>query len=256
LYPLPAARCTAWAALASLPSAVALLHLARRRLGDGLTGFEVMGRHALQLVRSHFPELPQPLPLSDWTVLLELSDAQDASHAQGLFEALLVQAIETGVVGDAAVAASLEHTRSMWQLRESIPLAQAAQGPNIKHDIALPVSAIADFVHDTDAALRRACPGVELINFGHLGDGNLHYNVQAPQGTNAAEFVAEWEPRINAIVYDAVARRGGSISAEHGIGTLKRNELARRKSPVALQMMHAIKRALDPLGLMNPGRVL
>ena len=144
----------------------------------------------------------------------------------------------------------------MWHLRESIPLAQSRQGPNIKHDIALPVSAIAHFVASTDAALAHAFPGVRLIDFGHLGDGNLHYNVETPEGIKAELFVREHEARVNRIVYDAVAAHGGSISAEHGIGSMKRDELLRRKSPVAMRMMRAIKQALDPQGLMNPGRVL
>ena len=144
----------------------------------------------------------------------------------------------------------------MWHLRESIPMAQALEGANIKHDIALPVSSIARFVETTDAALVEAFPGLRLVNFGHLGDGNLHYNVQAPAGTEAAAFLRDHERTVNEIVYDAVQAFEGSISAEHGVGALKRDELARRKSPVALEMMRAIKRALDPDALMNPGRML
>uniref|UniRef100_UPI00355A39E2 FAD-binding oxidoreductase n=1 Tax=Piscinibacter sp. TaxID=1903157 RepID=UPI00355A39E2 len=137
-----------------------------------------------------------------------------------------------------------------------IPLAQAEEGLNVKHDIALPVSRIPAFVSSTDAALRAAFEGVRLVNFGHLGDGNLHYNVQAPHGVAPAEFLRANEAAVNTIVYDAVIAHGGSISAEHGIGALKRDELAARKPPVALAMMRAIKAALDPAGLMNPGRVL
>ena len=135
-------------------------------------------------------------------------------------------------------------------------MAQALEGPNIKHDIALPVSQVARFVAGTDAALRRAFPGIRLVNFGHLGDGNLHYNVQASQGVDAAAFLRDHEHAVNTIVYDAVGEFAGSISAEHGVGALKRDELAQRKSPVALQLMRAIKQALDPNGLMNPGRML
>jgi len=256
LYPQPAAVCTAWAGLPRLQDAVGLLELAQARLGPSLTGFEVMGRHAIDLVRRHFPALSQPLAAQPWSVLLEQSDGQDAAHAQAQFEALLAVAMDRGLVRDAAVAASLEQSATMWHIRESIPLAQALEGPNIKHDIALPVSAIVEFVAHTDAALQRACPGVELVNFGHLGDGNLHYNVQAPAGLDATAFLRDHETRVNAVVYDAVSQRGGSISAEHGIGTLKRGELQRRKSPVALALMRAIKQALDPGGLMNPGRLL
>ena len=256
LYPQPAASCTALATLPSLEAAVGLLQLAQARLGSSLTGFEVMGDHALSLVRAHFPQLAQPLPAAPWTVLLEQSDSEGEAHARALFEALLEAALERGLISDAAVAGSLEQSRVMWRLRESIPLAQSLEGLNIKHDISLPVSAITRFVVATDAALVAAFPGARLVNFGHLGDGNLHYNVQAPLGADGPAFLRDCEAAVNAIVYDAVDAHGGSISAEHGIGALKRDELAQRKSPVALNMMRAIKRALDPQNIMNPGRLL
>ena len=256
LHPRPAATLTALASLPSLGAAVELLQRSQARLAASLTGFEVMGDVALELVRHHFPRLPQPLPPAPWTVLLEQSDAESETHARGLFEALLEQALEDGVIGDAALAESIEHSRAMWHLRESIPLAQAEEGLNIKHDISLPVSRVPAFVEHADAALRGAFPGVRLVNFGHLGDGNLHYNVQAPRGAEAANFLSRNESAVNAIVYDAVIAHGGSISAEHGIGELKREELALRKSPVALSLMRSIKAALDPAGLLNPGRVL
>ena len=256
LAPQPAATCTALAACADLDACVALLKLARLRLGPGLTGFEVMGRYALDLVARHFPALPRPLPGAPWTVLLEQSDVEGQAQARMRFEAVLATAFEDGIASDAVVAESLAQSRALWQLRESIPLAQSEEGLNIKHDISLPVSAIAEFVARTDAALLKHFPGVQLVNFGHLGDGNLHYNVQAPQGSDSRLFVAEQEHAVNQLVFDAVAARGGSFSAEHGIGTLKRDELALRKSPVALRLMRGIKAALDPQGLMNPGRVL
>ncbi len=256
LVPQPAARVTALASLETLDAAVALLQAAHAALGPGLTGFEVMNRLSLDLVRSHFPHVAQPLPGATWTVLLELSDSESPAHASERFEALLESALERKLISDAAVAGSLEQSATMWRLRESIPLAQALEGPNIKHDIALPISRIAEFVASTDAELQHAFPGSRLVDFGHLGDGNLHYNLQAPEGGNAAVFLGEHERAVNAIVFDAVTRRGGSISAEHGIGALKRDELARRKSGVALGMMRAIKAALDPHNRMNPGRVL
>ena len=256
LQPRPAATATAWAALPSLEAAVELLVLARARLGPGLSGFEVMNTLSLDLVRRHFPALRHPLPGAPWTVLLEHDDSESEAHAAAAIEAVLELAAERGLVGDAAVAASLEQARLMWHLRETIPLAQSQEGPNVKHDIALPASGIAGFVRETDAALMQAFPGVRLVDFGHLGDGNLHYNVQAPEGQAHADFVERHEAAINGLVYDAVAACGGSISAEHGIGALKREQLAARKPAVALQMMQAIKLALDPAGVLNPGRVL
>ena len=255
LHPRPAATLTALATLPTLAAATTLLALAHERLGPGLTGFEVMNDFSLELVRRHFAQLRQPLAPAPWTVLVELSDAESDSHASAALEALLGAALERGLIDDTAIATSIEQANAMWHLRESIPLAQA-EGANVKHDIALPISAIDEFVAATDAALVRAFPGVRLVDFGHLGDGNLHYNVQGPGGSAGADFVARHEASINAIVYDAVVARGGSISAEHGMGTLQREELAARKSPVALDMMRAIKSALDPAGVLNPGRVL
>jgi len=256
LFPRPAAVMTALAACDTLAQCVGLLGLAQARLGAGLTGFEVMGRFALELVAKHFPQLQQPLPAASWMVLLEQSDGESETHARALFESLLEQALEQGLIGDAAVAENTTQSHALWHLRESIPLAQAEEGLNIKHDIALPVSRIPDFVEAIDAALRAGFPGVRLVNFGHLGDGNLHYNVQAPEGAAAADFLARHEHAVNTLVYDAVLAHGGSFSAEHGIGSLKCDELAQRKSPVALQMMKAVKQALDPHNLLNPGRVI
>ncbi len=259
LYPQPAARLTAWAAVPSMEQAVALLGLAQRRLGAGLTGFEVMNRFALGLVARHMPQLRVPFIGRDdapWCVLLENSDSESEQHARERFEALLEAAFEAGCVGDAVVAENLAQAQQLWHVRESIPLAQAEEGLNIKHDISLPVSRIPDFVAATDALLEREIPGVRLVDFGHLGDGNLHYNVQAPAEGDARAFLREHEARVNALVYDAVERFGGSFSAEHGIGSLKLHALEEHKSPVALGLMRAIKRALDPHNLFNPGRVI
>ncbi|MDR7092832.1 FAD-binding oxidoreductase [Hydrogenophaga laconesensis] len=257
LYPLPAARLTAWAAVPTLDAAVSLLGLAHQNLGAGLTGFEVMGQFALSLVDRHCPTLRVPLWTdSPYCVLLENSDNESEAHARGQFERLLETAFEQGLVSDAVVAESLAQAHGLWHIRESIPLAQAEEGLNIKHDISIPVSRIPAFCAETDALLQREIPGVRLVNFGHLGDGNLHYNVQAPVGEDAKKFLKEEESRINGLVFDAVARYDGSISAEHGVGSLKADHLPHYKDPVALGLMRAIKQALDPQQIMNPGRVL
>ena len=274
LFPLPAAQLTAWAAVPSLQAAVQLLGLAHARLGPGLTGFEVMGRFALSLVAKHYPQQRVPLfgdtPVSSpgasgpeagntgtpFFVLLENSDSESEPHARGQFEALLEAAMEAGCVSDAVVAENITQARTLWHIRESIPMAQAEEGLNIKHDISLPVSRIPAFVAETDALLEREIPGVRLVNFGHLGDGNLHYNVQAPAGADGPAFLREQEERVNTLVFDQVARFNGSISAEHGVGELKAGKLPSYKDATALAMMRAIKQALDPQNLLNPGKVL
>ncbi|RYF81057.1 MAG: FAD-binding oxidoreductase [Comamonadaceae bacterium] len=259
LYPQPAAQLTAWAAVPSFDAAVNLLGLAHQHLGSGLTGFEVMGRFALSLVDKHMPQLRVPfIDNADvpYCVLLENSDSESEEHARGRFEALLETAFEAGCVSDAVVAENLSQAHQLWHIRESIPLAQAEEGLNIKHDISVPVSRIPAFCAETDALMRREIPGVRLVNFGHLGDGNLHYNVQAPADGDAKAFLRDEEERVNTLVYDQVEKFGGSFSAEHGIGELKVHKLEKHKSPVALGMMRAIKAALDPQGILNPGRVL
>ena len=257
LYPQPAARLTAWAAVPSLEAATELLGLAHRHLGSGLTGFEVMGQFALSLVDKHFPQ--QRVPLfkdTPWCVLLENSDHESEAHARGQFEKLLEVAIEQACVTDAVLAQTQAQAKALWHIRESIPLAQPLEGLNIKHDISIAVSRIPEFVQVTDALLQTALPGVRMVTFGHLGDGNLHYNVQAPVGGDAAAFLHDSETAVNDIVYRSVDQFAGSISAEHGIGSLKVDTLVHHKSQVALDMMRAIKRALDPGNLMNPGRVV
>jgi FAD/FMN-containing dehydrogenase len=256
LFPPPAAQWTAWAAVPSVEAAVTLLGLAQRQLGPTLTGFEVMGQFALSLVSKHFEGQRVPCSDSPYGVLLESSDFESEAHARALFDQLLESALEAGCITDAVVAESIAQAKALWHVRESIPLAQAQEGLNIKHDISLPVSQIAAFVAATDAALAQAVPGVRLVNFGHLGDGNLHYNVQCPEGADGAAFLRDFEERINHLVFDAVTQRGGSISAEHGVGSLKVATLPQYKSAVALDMMRAIKQALDPQGILNPGRVL
>jgi FAD/FMN-containing dehydrogenase len=257
LYPQPAAQLTAWAAVPSMEAAVQLLGLAHQRLGPGLTGFEVMGQFALSLVDKHYPQLRVPLwQDTPWCVLLENSDSENEAHARSQFEALLEAALEAGCVSDAVVAESLTQAKGLWHIRESITLAQATEGLNIKHDISIPVSRIPAFVAETDALLAREVPGVRMVDFGHLGDGNLHYNVQAPEGADGPAFLRDFEDKVNTLVFDQVKRFGGSISAEHGVGEQKVNKLPLYKDPTALAMMRAVKQALDPQNILNPGRVL
>ncbi|NUO85101.1 MAG: hydroxyacid dehydrogenase, partial [Cupriavidus sp.] len=185
----------------------------------------------------------------------ELYDIESEAHARGIFETKMSAAFDAGVVADAVVAESVQQSRDFWNLREHIPLAQVEDGKNIKHDIAVPVSRVADFIECTDALLQNAFPGARMVTFGHLGDGNLKYNVAPPEGVDHDDFLAH-QDQVNRIVHDSVRSHNGSISAEHGLGQLKREENRHYKSEVELAMMRAIKGALDPLGLMNPGKVV
>ncbi|MDE2140264.1 MAG: FAD-binding oxidoreductase [Gammaproteobacteria bacterium] len=259
LYPLPVAQCTALLALDSIEHAVALLARVRAGLGAALTGFELMADYCLQQVVRCFPQ--QHLPFDGpsarlpWFALLELSDSESETHARTRFEAIVGRAIESGCVQDAVIAESIAQSRTLWHLRESIPLAEKESGKSIKHDISIPVSHMADFVRTTNAALDAAFPGIRHVIFGHLGDGNLHYNVARGAAWTEERLLARQE-EIAALVHDRVHAAGGSISAEHGIGQLKRDVLPRYKDPVEIALMRRIKAALDPLGIMNPGKLL
>jgi FAD/FMN-containing dehydrogenase len=255
LFPAPRARATAWVAIASPRDAVALLRALRQALSDRLTGFELMSEVALGFALRHFAKLRNPVPGHPWHALVQADDAAEGSALARQLEKALADAIEAGVARDAAIAQTLEQADAMWALRENISDAQKIEGPNIKHDIALPVSAIPEFLREGQARLEAEFPGVRFVVFGHLGDGNLHYNLSAPAGVAADAFMAQ-APRANRIVHDLVAARAGSISAEHGIGQLKRGELVRYKSDTELDVMRAVKHALDPRGLMNPGKIL
>jgi FAD/FMN-containing dehydrogenase len=259
LYPLPVAQRTAMLALNSLEDAVTVLSRARAGFGASLTGFEVMAGSVLQAVVRLFAQqrLPfeGPSSQSAWFALLELSDSESAEHAQERFESVLGAAIEEGLIIDAAIAENIAQSKAMWHLRESIPLAEAELGKSIKHDVSIPISLIAQFVQTTNAALQLKFPGIQNIVFGHLGDGNLHYNVaRAPEQTEEDLLARQYD--VYGLVHDSVHAHGGSISAEHGVGQLKRDELPRYKSALELKLMKQIKAALDPKGLMNPGKVL
>lgn len=259
LYPLPKARCTALLAVESVQAAVQVLNLARAGLAAALTGFELIANNCLQAVTHCYPE--QRIPFQGvssqlpWFALLELSDSESMEHARERFEAVIAQALELGFVQDAVIAESLAQSQALWHLRESIPLAEKAYGKSIKHDISIPVSSIASFVQETNAALQAQFPGVEHIIFGHLGDGNLHYNVAKGKVYSEDELLA-LQAQVYQLVHGNVQRFQGSISAEHGVGQLKRNLLPLYKDPVQLALMHTIKQALDPNAIMNPGKVL
>jgi FAD/FMN-containing dehydrogenase len=256
LFAQPRATVTGLVALGSPADALALLTMMQDACGASLTGFELMSAYCLQLVGQHFPRLQQPFgDTHPQYVLLELSSSESAGHATGLLERSIGLALEQGVARDAAIAGSVAQSQGLWQLREHIPLAQSAAGKNIKHDISLPISRIPAFIEQTQAQLLAAYPGCQLVCFGHLGDGNLHFNVAPPAGEAHDSFLLH-QAAVNRIVHDSVADFDGSISAEHGIGALKKDELIRYKSPVELNMMRAIKGALDPLGIMNPGKIL
>ncbi|VVD60863.1 FAD-binding oxidoreductase [Pandoraea fibrosis] len=257
LFAEPAARMTALAALDSPAKALALLNLAQRMAGPLLTGFELMSDFCLRLVAQVFPQQRYPFAHHyAQAVLLELSDNESEAHARDLLERLLSAAVEQGIVRDAIVANSLAQSNALWHLRESIPLAQSATGLNIKHDIAVPVSQVPAFLDATDPIVQRVAPGARMVTFGHLGDGNLHYNVMAPEGVDPAAFLTQYQSTVSAAVHDSVHAHRGTISAEHGLGQLKRDTSAKYKSPVELALMRTLKNAFDPLGLMNPGKVL
>lgn len=255
LFPKPRTSATALAALADTDAAIALLGLLRQALGDRLTGFELISGDCIALTRKQFPALPDPLPGYPWYALAQADDPAADSPLAVQMEAALAAAVEQHVAGDAAIAQSAAQAAELWALRERIPEAQRLEGANIKHDISLPVSHIPAFLAEAQVALGSALRGVRYVVFGHLGDGNLHYNLSAPVGTTAAAFLGE-AARANRIVYDLVARLGGSFSAEHGIGQMKRGELLRYKSAVEVELMKRIKRALDPDALLNPGKVV
>jgi FAD/FMN-containing dehydrogenase len=260
LYPPPAAQITAMAAVDDPQAALLLLEQAQSALGSSLTAFELISDLCLELVARHFPEHRRPFAQpSPYYVLLETSDSEGEVHAAAMFEALMERAIDAGIVRDAVVATSGAQSRALWALRELISDAQALTGKNIKHDVSVPISSIGEFVERTNAELQRRFPGIRMVVFGHLGDGNLHYNVSPAVDRCGPEHEAEFlalQPAINLVTHDAVHAFGGSISAEHGLGQLRRDESARYKSAVEMTLMRRVKQALDPLGIMNPGKVL
>lgn len=256
LFPLPRTGATAWAALPDPAAAVSLLGRLRERCGERVSAFELVGRSALDLVLAHMPAARDPLDGRHvWQVLVELGDIDATADPAGLLEDLLGEEIAAGRLLDAAISHNETQARALWNLRENISEAQKIEGISIKHDISLPISNIARFIAMADKALEQAFAGVRVVCFGHIGDGNLHYNLSKPSALENDAFIQQ-TPAINLIVHDLVHQLGGSISAEHGLGQLKREEIRRYKSATELDMMRRIKRALDPMEIMNPGKLL
>jgi len=256
LFAQPAAQCTALLAFASVEDAVAVLSAARQGFGAALTGFELMARNSLQRVVQCFPQQRLPFAQSyPWYALLELSDSESAEHARERIETVFDALLQAGSVTDVVIAENIAQSKALWHLRESIPMAERELGKGVKHDVSIPISRMAEFVRTTGAALQARFPGIEQIVFGHLGDGNLHYNVVGGEALNETQLL-DAQDTIYTIVHDHVHQFDGSISAEHGIGQLKRDILPRYKDAVSLALMRDIKRALDPQSIMNPGKML
>ncbi|HMA48503.1 MAG TPA: FAD-binding oxidoreductase [Magnetospirillaceae bacterium] len=256
LYPRARDQQTAFCALADLPSSLKLLGRARNATGDQVTGFELVPRIGLAMGCELVPGVTDPLgEPHEWYALIELSSSRPDAGLQEMLEHLLGEAIEAGEVLDAVVASSLEQRKALWKIREGIPEAQKKAGGSIKHDVSVPVASVPVFIERASRAVEAAMAGVRVVPFGHLGDGNIHFNLSQPVEADKQAFLERWE-EMNRIVHDIVVEMQGSISAEHGIGRLKKDELAYYKAPVELDLMRRIKQALDPQGIMNPGNIL
>jgi FAD/FMN-containing dehydrogenase len=256
LFPKPAVKETAWVTLASPGQAVELLARAKAASGGAVTGFEIISKFCMDLVLKHIPDVRDPAPSqAPWRVLIELSLPRP-DGSRDMMEGLLGDALEAGLIEDAAIAESEAQKAAMWKIRESIPIAERAHGKALKHDVSVPISRVHEFIEKASAMVKSMNPDVDIIAFGHVGDGNIHYNITPPQGSDAESFLEGEGLKISATVHDMIWSLNGSISAEHGIGKLKRDELAARKSGIEMEMMRAVKKALDPQNRMNPGRVL
>jgi len=256
LFPLPRDRATGFASLRDPAAAIALLSLARRLSGDAVTSFEIMNRMTLDFAVRHIPGAAEPIAQpAGWYALIELSTSRADAALGGVMEAILAEAAEQGLVPDAVIAQSETQARALWRLREEAPEAQKREGGSIKHDVSVPVGTVPEFLAKATAAVEARLPGIRVTAFGHAGDGNIHYNLSQPVGADRAQYLARWD-EFNRIVHDIVQALGGSFSAEHGIGRLKRGELAHYKSPEELALMRRIKAALDPHNIMNPGKVI
>jgi FAD/FMN-containing dehydrogenase len=255
LLPRPSDRATVFASVGSPEDALALLSLVRRMSGAAVVAFEIMPRSGLDMVIAH-AGCRDPLQApSGWYVLFELAGFHEAPEMEQAATGILAVAFEEGLVADATIAASGQQAAELWRLREMMSEVQRLEGGSIKHDVSVPVSKVPEFLEAATATVRRMIPGCRPVPFGHIGDGNIHFNISQPVGAGKEAFLAHWED-VAREVHAIVRAMGGSISAEHGIGTLKRDELAATKQPVELEMMRGVKRMLDPNGIMNPGKVL
>jgi D-lactate dehydrogenase (cytochrome) len=254
LFPKPRAVETAYVGLKSPAQALKLLSISQNEAAGSLTSFELLADIAVDFSLRHGIDIRDPLTTKHpWYVLMELSSSRD--DARGALESILAKGMEEGIVDDAVIAANLTQRAGFWKLRDEMSAAQKPEGGSIKHDISVPVAAVPAFIEEANAAVVELIPGSRPVPFGHLGDGNIHYNVSQPVGGDTADFMSRWH-EVNEVVFAIVLRMGGSISAEHGIGVLKRNELPDVKDKVAIELMRGIKAMLDPLGIMNPGKVL
>ena len=255
LFPRPRAVETALIGVPTPHAALALLNLAEERAGGLVTSFELIPRIAVEFAVTYAPVCRDPLTSTHpWYVLMELS-SQSRDGLRQTMEDILAAGAEKQLVEDATIAASLEQAKAFWLLRHHIADTQKYVGGSIKHDVSVPVNAVPDFIVEASAKVEAMIPGCRPCPFGHLGDGNIHYNVTQPEGADKAEFLKHWNA-VNAAVFGIVAKHGGSISAEHGIGVMKRDLLPGVKDPVALDLMRSFKRMLDPQGILNPGKVL
>jgi D-lactate dehydrogenase (cytochrome) len=251
LFPRPAETATALVGIASVRDAVALFGRARETTADSLTAFELISRYAVVAGVAHVG-IPDPLQSRHpWYVLMDIG-AETVGTGQAMLGALLGTALEDRLIADGVVASSTSQAKALWRIRESTWAGQAGEGASIKHDVSVPVSAVADFIAQATSAAEAVVPGSRIFAFGHVGDGNIHFNLAQPKSMDGAAFLKR-SYEVHDVVHAIVARYGGSISAEHGIGRLKRAELARFKNPLELRMMRAVKASLDPQGLMNPG---